>query len=127
MKKSYKLSAYSIFTLLVTLLIGCSQHEPNYDPPEMWGQLEQGPYSIGFKTLFNHDASRPSIPYSDWDGKQVPTSETSGRQMQINIWYPAEVTGNSRRLNFGYYVDLFGRQIEFSDLDKVELLLLTRK
>ena len=121
MEKSYQINFYLAVILMISVLSSCSQDEPRIEPPEIWGQLEQGPYQIGFRTLFNYDASRPPIPHSDWDGRLVSTSETKGRQMQINIWYPAKVTSKDKKLKFGHYVNLFGRQTEFADLDETKI------
>ncbi len=79
-----------------------------------WGQdMEAGPYAIGFRTLFTYDEARSAVPYSDWDGKLTfNQAQGKGRQMQINIWYPAEVQGTP--LEYGHYIDLLGRQTNFS-------------
>lgn len=79
-----------------------------------WGpNLEQGPYDIGFRTLFTYDQARAAVPYSDWDGKLTYNQATNrGRQMQINIWYPANRAGNP--IKYLHYINLLGRQINFS-------------
>jgi hypothetical protein len=72
-------------------------------PPPLWGGLEPGPYGAGYRTLFVHDPARPPL-----DGLAAP-----GRQMQINVWYPARV-GARARMRFGDYVALLARGLDFS-------------
>ena len=119
MKKLFVFNlSYLTFIFLIISFFSCSKYDSKNDPPKIWGQLEQGPYSVGFKTKFLYDISRSAIPYSDWDGKLYPSSETEGRQMQINIWYPAKVTKKSKRLHFDHYVNLLGQQTDFGNLDE---------
>ncbi len=80
--------------------------------------LKFGSHDVGFRTIFSYDISRPAIPYSDWDGKLYPTRETKGRQMQINVWFPATATKQSSRIRFQHYVELTGRQIDFGPLSE---------
>ena len=100
------------------LLICCDDAKQSLSPPTMWGNLEPGPHSIGFTTQFLYDLSRPAIPYSDWNGKIFPTTETKGRQMQLNIWYPAKAVSESQRLRYEHYVHLMGQQAEFGTLNE---------
>ncbi|NNE99164.1 MAG: hypothetical protein HKN25_09115 [Pyrinomonadaceae bacterium] len=86
--------------------------------PPMWGDLNPGKFDVGFRTVFAYDRSRPSIPYSDWGGKLYPSNETEGRQMQINIWYPAKVTKKDARLKFQHYLDLTAQQTDFGKIDE---------
>ena len=81
----------------------------------MWGGLEAGTYAVGFRTDFHYDVTKPPVPYVDWDSNVYPTSETQGRQMQINIWYPVEAAVQGDPFSFGDYVDLMGRQTDFSE------------
>ncbi|MCP5046315.1 MAG: hypothetical protein GY940_04030, partial [bacterium] len=64
-KKQLKYRFILVFLIIFYLSIPTAAKTP----PEMWGDLRQGPYDIGFRTIFTYDLSRPSIPYSDWDGK----------------------------------------------------------
>ncbi len=109
---------YLSFAIVVLFLCNCSKPESNTEPPKMWGKLESGKFTVGFRTMFLYDVSRPAIPYSDWDGKLYINHETKGRQMQINIWYPSKVAGQNNRLHFEHYVNLFGQQTDFRALDE---------
>ena len=105
-------------SLTITLFLALCQplSADGQEASALWGDLAPGPYNIGFQTIFTRDLSRPSVPYSDWDGKLYPTSENPGRQMQINLWYPAAVAEADRRLDFGHYVDLMARQTDFGPI-----------
>ena len=91
-------------------LCACSNHNNPPGVPEMWGNLENGEYAIGFRTLFVHDRLRPPVPFSDWDGLLHPLQDSIGRQMQINIWYPAEILTSWR----GRFINdnLYSKSIE---------------
>ncbi|NNF32715.1 MAG: hypothetical protein HKN68_01315 [Saprospiraceae bacterium] len=86
--------------------------------PEMWGDLNPGPYTVGFKTIFTYDRAKPPVDFSDWDGRLYTTSETEGRQMQINVWYPARNKDSKGLIQFGHYVDLMGQQTEFGEINE---------
>ena len=112
------INSYSLFLIIILILFSPNKFFANEKTPKMWGSLQPGSYNVGFRTVFAYDLSRPAIPYSNWDGKLFPTSETKGRQMQINIWYPAKLTGKNKRLDFRHYIELMARQTEFRPLDK---------
>ena len=82
------------------------------------GDLPIGTYPVGFQTLFTHDLTKNAVPYSDWDGNlyQDDISEI-GRPYQINIWYPAK-SGSGAPLKYADYVDLMGRQTNFSESEE---------
>jgi hypothetical protein len=77
--------------------------------------LKFGSYQVGYKTLWTYDITRPAIPYSDWNGKLYPTKESTGRQFQINVWYPAASITKAQRLTIGDYMKLIFRQIDFEE------------
>jgi dienelactone hydrolase len=127
MKRILNVQGYTLTTLLLLLLCSCNKYEQAPNPPKMWGNLEQGTYAVGFKTLFIYDQSRPAIPYSDWDGKLFPIAETVGRQMQLNIWYPSNTTSKSERLLFEHYVNLLGQQTNFGELDENKIAFASQE
>ncbi len=106
-----------LFSSLPLIYLACSSESTSIDPPLMWGDLQPGEYSVGYTSLFTFDKSRPAIPYSDWTGKIYPTDFKEGRQMQINLWYPAKSVVSSSRLKFRHYVELMGKQIDFNISD----------
>lgn len=109
-------------TLLILLgLIGCQQKEPITDFPIM-GNLPLGNYAVGYQTLFEYDASKNGVAFSDWDGKLNKNYDPElGRQYQINVWYPAE-SGTGESITFAHYVDLIGRQINFNETEEQKTL-----
>ncbi len=69
------------------------------DQSHLWGELEPGPQGVGFRVANLEDAarrSRVSLPFDD--------SETSGRPIQVCLWYPADTDGK-RPIQFRDYVD----------------------
>ena len=112
-----KHARFQLLTLAFLLTFCGSQTAVGQGAPAMWGDLAPGPYPVGFRTVFTYDLSRPSVPYSDWDGRLYPTDEQPGRQMQINIWYPADIAAADQKLAFGDYLDLMARQTDFGPID----------
>lgn len=60
----------------------------------MWGELEPGPYAVGFRRLRLVDVTRP--PFED-------DPDARGRVLPVFVWYPARSGG--RPTSFGRYVD----------------------
>lgn len=108
--------------LLVIALISCQQEGfSQKNAVNYWGEdLQPGQYDVGFRTLFTYDKSRPAIPLADWDGNLTFNQEDGkGRQMQINVWYPAK--GKGRPIQYGHYIHLLGRQTNFSANDSATI------
>ncbi|MCR9253170.1 MAG: hypothetical protein NXI20_22345 [bacterium] len=109
-----------ISALLLLVILGCAPQEPQkstMDFPIM-GELPMGEYPVGFKTIFTFDESKNAIPFSDWEGHLYHeyTSGT-GRQYQINLWYPAK-KGTGKSLKYQDYIFLMGRQTNFNDSEE---------
>ena len=105
-------------TTTLLLMLCVTQTAAAQGAPASWGDLSPGPYKVGFRTIFAYDLSRLSVPYSDWDGRLYPTDPKPGRQMQINVWYPAKITATDQKLAYGHYLDLMARQIDFGPIDR---------
>jgi len=103
--------------IILTVVMPGLPHLEAKDTPRMWGDLSSGGYKVGFKTIFTYDQTRPAIPYSDWNGKLYPSKETAGRQMQINVWYPAEVNEDEEQIKYSYYLELMARQTDFGEIN----------
>src|SRR5690349_11539224 len=71
-------------------------------PPELWGTLAQGSHQVGFRQVFAFDGSRTWMPTRSAEGAFTP--DTSGRPVQVNIWYPAARTSASRMKLSDYIV-----------------------
>lgn len=104
----------TVISILLLCLLGQPKGISQGSSSSYWGTvLKQGPHQIGFRTLFAYDQARAAVPYSNWDGKLTYNQATSkGRQMQINIWYPA--TKGRKPIKYLHYINLLGRQIDFS-------------
>ena len=105
-------------TRSLVLVFCLPQAAASQEAPASWGNLIAGPYAVGFRTTFTYDLSRPSVSYSDWDGRLYPTDKKPGRQMQVNLWYPAVISATDQKLTFGHYVDLMARQTDFGQVDQ---------
>ncbi len=113
-----KLLRLHLITISLFFTLCLSQTTIAHAATAMWGDLTAGPHDVGFRTLFKYDLSRDPVPYSDWDGRLYPTDQQPGRQMQINIWYPASITTGDQKLTFGSYVDLMARQTDFGPINQ---------
>jgi dienelactone hydrolase len=54
----------------------------------LWGDLQSGPYEVGFRTIEKSDHSRSYRPKSDYYGEPMPGNRA--RQLQVCYWYPAQ-------------------------------------
>jgi len=92
------------------------------DHPRLWGGLEAGRYSVGFRQLLLRDVSRPALAAED--GARVTTAR--GRQMQIAIWYPARPT-TRRPMVYGDYVDRLSQELDFGAIDAAKRRVAEQK
>ena len=101
----------SRFTLAIAFLylLGPAIH---LQASPLWGDLKTGAHAVGFKTIFTYDLRRPSLI--------SPTGVIAapGRQMQINVWYPARRKMGT--MHFKDYVYLLSREVDFSALDEAK-------
>ena len=85
-----KRQMHSPFTWLkfVCTVFFCIAFEPGFlwaqEGLPLFGELEMGTYEVGFKSLSVTDGSRPALK---------GMGGTSGRQIQVNLWYPASGGG----------------------------------
>lgn len=102
-------------TLLVIALFGSTSAQVKAFP--LWGELKPGPYSVGYKTIFTRDLSRPALVDQVTAGAtQLPGVNRIGRQMQICIWYPAQITRRPSYLRFEEYVFLRATEMDPGNL-----------
>jgi hypothetical protein len=92
----------ALILLALALALG---GEPAIASP-LWGELKPGPHAVGYRTVFTYDLSRPPL---DGAGEAAP-----GRQMQINVWYPARARRGQQTMPFGRYVGLLFREVDFA-------------
>lgn len=71
--------------------------------PALWGDLQSGPYAVGFKAVFVHDRSRSWRVTRTYDGRFTP--DRQGKPVQIDIWYPARNSAaKTKAMTFGDYI-----------------------
>jgi len=70
--------------------------------PLLWGNLEPGPYAVGFRNLEKFDYTRTYRSKRDYFGKLLPGE--SARPIQICVWYPAENFDKSASMALGEYL-----------------------
>lgn len=76
-----------------------------------FGQIEKlkpGQLKPGFISITRFDTSRPAV-------EEQPAGD-KGRIIQVNVWYPS--TGNTKRVSFGDYVKLVGKELDISLTNK---------
>lgn len=79
----------------------------------LWGNLETGPYAVGFTQLERYDYSRVHRTARDLAGK--PRMGPRARPIRVSIWYPA-LPSDAAPMTFGDYVDLVAGETRFGAL-----------
>jgi pimeloyl-ACP methyl ester carboxylesterase len=74
-------------SILANVLIGPAGAAPTAPPP-FWGKLAEGPFVVGFRSLWQLDYSR--VYNTVFDDKTAHAVGKAPRPILINIWYPAE-------------------------------------
>jgi dienelactone hydrolase len=77
------------------------------DGSTLWGQLEPGPYAVGFRQIERSDHARLYRLPVDITGAPVPGKRS--RPLRISVWYPAE-PGAGAPLTLGDYITLLGAE-----------------
>ena len=72
--------------IVASLLVVTGRTAAPAPPP--WGKLAPGPYTVGFRSLWQLDYSR--VYNTVFDDKTTYASGKAPRPILINIWYPAE-------------------------------------
>jgi hypothetical protein len=81
------------------------------EPPVLWGNLEPGPYGIGFKTIEKYDISRTIRPKYDYFGELIDGQRA--RPIQACCWYPALKEAEARPITYAEYEYSYPGNIEF--------------
>lgn len=89
----------SLFWLLC--IDGPAAHATAADRP-LWQQLQPGPYTIGFRSVFAFDRSREWLQTRPFHGGFSP--DYNWRPIRIDIWYPAMARRAAAPMTFGDYV-----------------------
>lgn len=73
----------------------------------LWGQLEPGPYAVGFRQIERYDHSR--LHHLPVDMTGAPVEGERSRPIRISVWYPAEPSDRAP-LTLGDYITLLGAE-----------------
>jgi len=82
--------------------------------PTVWGDLEQGPYGVGFITLERFDYSRVFRASHDYLGN--PVEGERHRPIQACFWYPAVTNPNDITLTYAEYAFPYPQDNRFFNL-----------
>ncbi|MFD3002812.1 dienelactone hydrolase family protein [Pontibacter toksunensis] len=93
---SYSIMQKCFLLFLFVLLIPSVQLNAQQAP--LWGSLESGKYSVGFKVLYVEDDSRS---YSGLNGDSTITK----RPLEIRMWYPAKFKSRALQMKYGDYLN----------------------
>jgi hypothetical protein len=111
-----KASGLGCFFLLLFSIPCLAQSGSKAPSATLWGNLKSGPHRTGYKTIFTHDLSRAVI--LDAANPEQNPSGHPGRQMQINVWYPAKAGAKARPMRYAEYVQLLSQTLNFGTPDK---------
>lgn len=104
--------AMSLYGQLLVGLLFLTPSAAEGQSPPLWGDLQPGPYGVGFRVLYRYDPSRSWRPT---DSKIAGGS--LGRPVRISVWYPACLpTGTP--LPFGRYVHYSGGEKVFEEVNQ---------
>lgn len=85
--------------------------EPVGTPAPLWGDLEPGAFSVGFRVLYERDKTRTWLSPSSGAAAADP-----GRPIRISLWYPAAPAPGARPMRYGDYFHFDGPP-DFKALD----------
>jgi dienelactone hydrolase len=83
-------------------------------PRPLWGELEPGPFAVGFRVLYRIDRSRTWDPTPD----SIARGEF-GRPVRVSVWYPARRGPPSTAMPYRDYVHLAAPDAYFRRLDSM--------
>src|SRR5258707_2599902 len=69
-------------------------------PALLWGDLQPGPYVVGFKVLYRHDGTRKWLPSK---GDSIRATPDKGRLIRVSMWYPAVPVKGAETMRYGDY------------------------
>ncbi len=106
-------SLLSVLLTAVIFLVGLNAFA-QYQPADVWGTLESGPYAVGFKSVEMYDSSRSFLPKFDYYRNEIEGYRT--RQIQICYWYPAVDDDNAPRMSYAEYAYPFPENMDFMNI-----------
>ena len=82
-------SIFGCFSLgIISILVAVPGDGASAPSPPLWGKLSPGPYSVGFRSVWQMDYSRKYNTV--FDDKTTYAPGKAPRPILINMWYPAE-------------------------------------
>jgi len=108
-----------IFVITLTISLCISASEKN----DLWGSLQPGPYSVGFKHFKISDDTRVSVVVNSVSGsiekKYIP------REINIYLWYPAKSDGTTGSESLKLYIECLKTDFaRSSENEKIEPMVL---
>lgn len=77
---------------------------------KQWGNLEAGPYAVGFTVVETYDRSRQYQPRTDYLGN--PNSQPLYKPFQVSVWYPAK--SSTPTMAFEEYLKWWASERDFN-------------
>lgn len=90
-------------SLTVVFVLGDVRHGTAQEPA-FWGELQQGPYAVGFSSSWRLDHGRTYA--ATFDDGSVYGTEKAPRPILVNIWYPALRTEAGRTMRHRDYLEI---------------------
>jgi len=93
-------AVYVLVGLLTVAVAAFSNAQPAQNekaPPPFWSDLKAGPYSVGFRLLYQRDHKRKWLKTPN--GLPDP-----GRPIRVSVWYPASVSASAQPMKYGDYL-----------------------
>jgi dienelactone hydrolase len=106
-----------VITLSISLCLAASEKN------DLWGSLQPGPYSVGFRYFTVADDTRVSVVVNSVSGsierKYVP------RDIKIYLWYPAKSDGTASGESLKLYIECLKTDFaRSSENEKIEPMVL---
>lgn len=105
--------ALALCAALLSSHVAASPH-PRGAPALMWGDLQPGSYSVGYRVLYERDKTRQWLNSSS--AAASAASPDPGRPIRISLWYPAVPTPDAKPMRYGDYFHFDGPP-DFKSLD----------
>ena len=92
--------------VVINGFLSAHQAQPNQPKPPrgapaiLWGDLQPGPYSIGFRVIYERDKTRNWLKAEAGSNVAIPDL---GRPIRISIWYPATLGQERQPMHYGDY------------------------
>lgn len=93
--------------------------------PMDWGNLDAGPFEVGFKVFNEYDYGRTFGSLFDYSGN--PLRDNNARPVQVWVWYPAEAGANLPRLKLRDFVVMATREVDFAANPEGDIEVFLRK